>query len=368
MKTLQAILIAVCLMLTANLYSFYLGCRSGLDPATDKWIYADSIFARIRAANYNSATTNITSDISLSTITAKLGSLNTVLFDYRTGGNLDPTHWKSASALGLSNYMKFEAEYFNLQSVVADDQNRDDFWYCSNGDDNIRVGSLISNGIKSNGHSWAVESDLNTPNDGYVFSNLKWRWRPDKRIGDQFQFTGRNFMIVPDEQLETKLREFYTDKYLFITFAIEFDNGSLAGINDSQNLLSIELVAYPDSLPGYTTIAHENIANGTSGEVTYLTKGQYNLLSFDEDTYNRELTIRVSLLDLYEDGYLLHKDDNYWKTIMGYLTPKLYWYGQGSLQLDYVLIHDSMYEILQTITMASNDGENYIQSALNVLS
>jgi len=32
--------------------------------------------------------------------------------------NDNPTHWKSASALGLSSYMQFEAEYFNYLYVT----------------------------------------------------------------------------------------------------------------------------------------------------------------------------------------------------------------------------------------------------------
>lgn len=369
MNKQTAILAGFILLLYCNLTAFYLGCQSGLNPGINaNWAYADSIFTRITNAHYNNTMTSIHTDNALGTLKTKLinHGLKSVLIDYRTGSDIEPSHWKSPSALALSNSMMFEAEFVDATQVAFEDHNDDRYWYCSNGDEGDRVGNIAQNVGKSHGYTWVADPDSLEAENGYVFSNLKWRWRPDKRVGDQFQFTGMHLLYGLNDTDDSVLQDFYAGKYLNITFA--FTMGKLATIADTDTLLSFELIGYSEDGADPLLFSHINQSSGTSGQITHLIKEQYAGLETEFTYGNKLLTIKVSLLDLYLGGYLRHRDGNYYKTIMGFISPRLFWHGNGSLELDYILMEDSVFDELQNITSSTNGGSNYITSATDVLS
>jgi hypothetical protein len=359
-KTLatMAIVIVISLLFASD---FYIGVQSGLSPrGTNYWSYcADSLFSLIKHAEFNNTMTEITHDNHLVPLMDKLNvdGIKTVLVDQRIDNSIAPSTWKSPTALALSNYWRFEAEFSSSFDVDGGTQDR--HWYCSDSRDTLRAGSIDDqSGPYSNEYRWKAEPSSSLPNGGWVLSNLGRRWPrngdPDYRIGDEFQFTGRHYF-----DNDTTFVAYLANNYLYISFAFSFDD--YATLTSADSLLSFDIVGYTDST--FTVLDHENVTLGVSGDLSVLTKGQYDSLP-DDGTYgtNKLLTLRISLYDMEDSGFLAHKDGNYWKLLMGNISPRVYWHGNATLNLDYLDFYDSVYDELQAVTVSTNGGINYLTS------
>lgn len=126
----MAIVIVISLLFASD---FYIGCQSGLSPrGTNYWSYcADSLFSLIKHAEFNNTMTEITHDNHLVPLMDKLNvnGIKTVLVDQRIDNSIAPSTWKSPTALALSNYWRFEAEFSS--SFDVDGGTQDKHWYCS---------------------------------------------------------------------------------------------------------------------------------------------------------------------------------------------------------------------------------------------
>ena len=359
-KTLvtMAIVIVISLLRASD---FYIGCQSGLSPRGTYWTdCADTLFSLIKHAEFNNTMTEITHGDHLVPLMGKLNvyGIKTVLVDQRIDNSIAPSTWKSPTALALSNYWLFEAEFSSSDDV--DGGTQDNHWYCSDHKDKYRSGESLYLEEKSNEYVWQAAPTDSLPNGGWVLSNLGRRWPrngdPDYRIGDEFQFTGRNYF-----NSDGTFTSYLSNNYLYISFSFAFSFEDYASLTSADSLLSFDVVGYTGST--FTVLDHENVTLGVSGNLSVLTKGQYDSLPIDNyESGNKLVTLRISLQTMKNSGFLAHKDGNNWKLLMGNISPRVYWHGNATLNFDYLEFYDSVYDELQAITVSTNGGINYLTS------
>ncbi|MCB5223664.1 MAG: hypothetical protein WCY21_03425 [Candidatus Cloacimonadaceae bacterium] len=250
--------------------------------------------------------------------------------------------WDSATrnasyALSTANHIRFEAEYAGESELNPGDGWDSGFWYASRSDKNMaRVGRPKRLLEASNG--WVWQANKGRDSQGWIFTDLRYRW-PNQ--GGAYVRLGKEFLIHDSQN---------PDGQLYIKFRLR--------ILDTQKNLSADAPLLNFSLCGY-----EYSANGHSSQVrvlTHLFQGRRqtvtyfnlndHLLSKSGDFIELELQVPYAALleaNLLKTGV---SNDPKGMARLVNLNPRIWWYGNCDVEVDWVSVEDQIHHDLRPET------------------
>lgn len=98
-------------------------------------------------------------------------------------------------------------------------------------------------------------------------------------------------------------------------------------------------------------LVHENEYNDNTGSVTTFTYDDYSNLPNPSGWIT--VTIKISYAELNNKS-LLAETDNWWKKKLVNLNPRLFWFGQCDLRLDYIDIEDQIFHDMKVVDGSGN--------------
>lgn len=241
----------------------------------------------------------------------------------------------SSYGLSIGSYQRFEAEYKDGEAVNLGDNLVSKYWYRSNSDINERVGQLDL----FDRDFWLCSKD-SVPDGGFAYTDLNYRWNTVN--GDSVRI-GKEFFIKTLDSPDTS-------NYLYITYAFNISNID-AELNVSTPLLAFMPCGYRYSNGGHALnpvdLPHEG--NSSNGTITY-----FRL----EDFYNSgnsngivTHTIKIKYSDMLSDT--LFVEGNFQRTLVN-LNPRLYWYANCDLKLDYIEFEDQLFHNMKGVDENGN--------------
>ena len=250
---------------------------------------------------------------------------------------MDKRSNEAYSSYGLStgSYQRFEAEYKDGSAVGEGDNLVSKYWYRSNSDTQERVGQLF---IPDN-RFWLCLKD-SIPDGGFAYTDLKYRWNT---VGGDSIRIGKEFYIK-------KLNSPDTSNYLYITYKFNISNVD-SGINVSTPLLAFMPCGYPyldgghASAPEYLT--HEG--NPPNAITTYYRLEDFNNSGSLDGTVTH--TIKIKYSDLLSHNLMV--DGSSMRTLVN-LNPRLYWYANCDLKLDYIEFEDQLFHDMKEVDGSGN--------------
>lgn len=266
--------------------------------------------------------------------------------------------------LSLSNYKRYEAEYFADSDIVGDDHKNDQLYYSSRTTNNI--GEIIRIGFqeyiegKSNEHGWKCNRNPSNT-EGYAYNDTYFRWRNENsttysRLGEEGQFL--NFYY--DTTLNNHMMQ---NTYVYFTFALTLDNFDRNEANPID-LLRFELCGY-DWSGNFVEIPHINIQAEEEGTQTILTQYDYDRTGVPVDGFgNKLIVLKIRLLTLKNLGMLTGDEQLPGRYSLSNIIPRLYWYGNSDLVLDYIEMEDSIHEKMRTEETLTNQ---YLNNRINYI-
>jgi hypothetical protein len=221
--------------------------------------------------------------------------------------------------------------------VNPGDEHKANCFYQSNDKDGeARIGRHLFSKFHSNHCYWSVEDGAS----GWAFGGLQSRWMDAAggypRLGPEFLFWNG---VVPGAE-STVANE------LEVTFA--FSCGNLDACAPDTPLAMFRLDSHVKD--GSMQCVRHRIGNGELRGETVITKADYLALPmiFDKGMGKRILTLEVPFTSFYGPDPGRETDDavtaNGMYLELVNLDPLMYWYGNGSLQLDYVEFHDAVFD------------------------
>ena len=243
------------------------------------------------------------------------------------------------------NFFRFEAEYADSITISVDEVNRcDKFFYMSPKADSARVGSRNQSEVNlySNKFYWKVEPGQ----VGYAYQDLiyKWPYRTDPveyfRVGNEFLFPYHGSVNF----------DVFNNNVLYITFALKVPD--IESLADNIVLAKIKLTnkgENTESLLGSDpVIVQHKRSDGIYYAVSDITKE--NLMSSPlkqgpDSLRLIEVSVPLSSIaqDHMKEKYAIMQHGNYWDKMLVNINPTLYWYGHGTLILDYIEFEDKLY-------------------------
>ncbi len=285
----------------------------------------------------------------------------------------DPNDNRSYSIVGLStsNYQRFEAEFVDGTAVKPEDVNSSLYWYGTViGENNKtqpqRVGRSVSDKYASYDHTWKCIP--NRDKEGYAYTDITYRWKNSQgnavKLSDELRIY--NTHMDPAKSTDS----------LYIRFRIKIAD-ILPQLRSDTALLSFSPTGFLGRSTEWTEQAVLSIDKSSSPQV-YLGKGaepgskantikrmdtrpgQNNLFTYADylalgsPTGYFELEYALSYNQLKASkllsGDLDHNaksEDSWWWLAMRGISPRLYWYGNCELSLDYVEVEDPIYRKLR---------------------
>ncbi len=308
---------------------------------------ADSVLQRMKDCGYNATICDVYNSDGETAIRNMLDKFDmyeqdAILTDF-TWDALQTNSKYGVHGFCESNYQVYEAEYSDEFNVRHNDRIDDNFYYSSriiDSCDTLRVGEVFQLPDKSNLNVWRCIQGTHQP--GYAYKNLTYRWKKEgnsifDRLSEEFQFT----KIHWDTTLTNYMMSNY---YVDFTFALQvpaFDRD----IANPINLLTFELCGYNWNNE-FKKIPHINNEAGEIGEVTVLTQYEYDDIIRTDGYDNKLITLRVSLLTLKNLGFLSPDDAYSGRYVLSDVNPRLYWYGNSTLHLDYVQVEDNIHKFM----------------------
>ena len=246
----------------------------------------------------------------------------------------DMNNQYSTYALSTGSYHRFEAEYSSGTEVTLGDNLKSRYWYRSRTDNHAtRVGKVYT----FDNDSWQCERGVDPV--GFAYTDLKWRW--NTAAGDSVRI-GKEFLV---KKLDTP----DNDNFIYITYNLsvsDFPNN----VSSTTPLLGLMPCGFPYEGSGYATVEntllHYNYSNAQTGEATLFTYGDYLGLGSPLGAFT--ITLRVSYSELLLKD-LFAETDNWWKRVLVNLNPRLMWYGNCDLLLDYIEIEDQLFHNMKTV-------------------
>lgn len=231
--------------------------------------------------------------------------------------------------LSTGSYYRFEAEYEDWRAVWTGDDLDSRYWYRSNGETRVGEKDPHDNDL------WLCSKD-SEPDGGFAYTDLKYRWNTKNgssvRIGEEFSL---KTLDSPD-----------TSNYIYITYAFNISNVD-AGIDAGTKLLAFMPNGYPNGSDEQECLFHEG--NPPNGTTTY-----YRLQDFNNSgstNGNVTHTIKIKYSELLNHNLLV---DGYFKRTLVNLNPRLYWYGNCDLRLDYIEIEDQLFHEMKEVDEFGN--------------
>jgi hypothetical protein len=262
--------------------------------------------------------------------------LDGILEDYV----FDPeTFSYGARTLSSGNHFRFEAEFSSNTTDSTSNyaqMHPDNFFYMSPIADHIRVGHKehqSTNSHFSEDYCWRVDNGQ----AGYAYHDLTYKWpignsQEYYRVGHEFRFPYNG----------TSSYKLFNADTLFITFAMRIDE--IENLADSTLLADIRFTSKGLSTATTDSVNVLHYVNETdSCYVSHITKEKYLISPTDPilGLHLIEVFIPVRSMDLYSQRILA--DYAYWDKSLINLNPNLYWYGHGTLKLDYIEFEDTLF-------------------------
>lgn len=276
-----------------------------------------------------------------------------------------PSTNNSSYAYTTGSYMRFEAEFSDWRAVKPTDIDSSAYWYGSRetryktSDDTLRFVNRVGekwhpiDTTPSYGYVWKCEATVQD-SAGFAYGDLRYRWKqppqlpyPDSldiRIGQEFLLKKLDPNVLPADDLS----------HLYIRYAFMLDGTD--SLNDEDVVLSFTLVGYPYSGGGHVQEPDslEMIVNGVLVGTEYqLTKSEYASLPGSLEFIGfKYLDVEVTYAELKSknlfvvDGY--GNEVSSWRHQLVNINPRVYWYDNCDLFLDFIEIRDQLYKNIES--------------------
>jgi len=236
--------------------------------------------------------------------------------------------------LATSSYQRFEAEYYDEREVKPGDGRDSRFWYSSRSDKYItRVGKAEREPEASNGFVWKASRKDHPA--GYAMGDLRYRWPNINGAYVRLGYEFHHYQMNPPD---------YEGEYLWITYRFRISNPAPA-VRAGDPLVRFELAGYEladGSFSSQATVLRADSEKGFQSRTDFSLQDYQRTKSADGyATY----VLKVPYKELV-DANLLRRP-NHLRMVMNNFNPRLWWYGNCDIELDYVQIQDQMsYELM----------------------
>lgn len=244
--------------------------------------------------------------------------------------------------LSTSSYFRFEAEFSSEKDVRIGDGMDNQYWYAARSEKNLyRTGKEDMAPDASYSYVWKAKKGEDQP--GHIFTDLRYRWQ--NKNGAYVRF-GSEFILYQTNPPD------YPDDYIWIKFRFKVSNLQ-PDISTTAPLLRFYVTGYEYYETGFSsqmkTLNHW-IDNQERSETIFSVQDYYLNRRGNEFL---ELEIKIPYKDLIEANLLTADIDHNPSTPesreflrLVNLNPRVYWYGNCDVELDYVEIEDQLhYEI-----------------------
>ncbi len=255
----------------------------------------------------------------------------------------------SSYALSTSNFQRFEAEFASEKDVKFGDGMDNQFWYAARSDKLMpRTGKPID--IAGASYDWVWQASMGKDRKGWLFTDLRYRW-PNK-YGAYVRF-GKEFVL---RQLNPPQHE---NDYIRVSFRFR--------ITDVKKNLQVD-----EPLLRFDVSGYELLGSGFSPEariLRHLNQGREltqtifrlsdHLLSPGGDFIELQLLVpyadllAANLMSTDHDGDPATENSKELMRLVN-LNPRVWWYGNCDVQLDYIQIEDQLhYDLVNKQTIMS---------------
>ncbi len=272
---------------------------------------------------------------------------------------LTDKNWNNASAvktpssyaMSANNYQRFEAEFSSQRDLKFGDGKDNQYWYAASSTRRMpRTGEAID--IAGASYAWAWQASMGRDRAGWLFTDLRYRW--PNRNGAYVRF-GREFML---RQLNPSSHE---NCYLRVNYRFRITDVK-KDLPADEPLLRFDVSGYELQGSGFssqaTLLRHLNQGRELTETIYRLND---HLLSPGGDFI--ELQLRIPYADLLAANLLSTDHDGDASTEpsrelmrLVNLNPRVWWYGNCDVQLDYVEIEDQLHYDLTNNAAATRQG------------
>lgn len=251
-------------------------------------------------------------------------------------------------ALSTSNFQRFEAEFSDASPVKADDINMSKYWYGSvvgNNNQHVprRTGAKATDAQASYGNSWLCVK--NRDKAGYAITDLTYRWKDNR--GNSVKYSDEFRIHKTHQKTEKDVDS------LYVKFRIKIGNLNSKS-RENEVLFSLSPMGYLGKATAFADSASIKHRFGkTQGVTSNFTIQDYMEMGQPKGYF--DLEISMSYNDLRECGVMSDDFDlnpategSWWWYYLQGFSPRLYWYGNCDLSVDYLEIEDQIHRNLRT--------------------
>ncbi|MDY0298267.1 MAG: hypothetical protein RBQ66_00390 [Candidatus Cloacimonadaceae bacterium] len=245
--------------------------------------------------------------------------------------------------LAVSSYYKFEAEYLDERDVNPKDSMNNLFWYASRNDDQFtRVGKAVKTSGASNGFVW--KSERGKDQAGYAYGDIRYRW-PDTK--GQYPLFGEEFFVLQ------KSSKGYEEDYFWINYRFRLSDIDPA-TKDTDPLLTFNLSGL-HTASGVSERQRVNLKaasqKGDGKDIVFTLNDLNNANTQDGFV---DFVIKLSYSELIQNNLFDAPKDFFF--VLQNLSPKVYWHGNATLELDFIEIEDQISHELKNTDSAFREG------------
>lgn len=244
----------------------------------------------------------------------------------------------SSYALSTNNYLRFEAEFTSEKDIKSGDGMDNQYWYAARSDKQMpRIGKAVD--IAGASYGWAWQANMCKDKMGWLYTDLRYRW-PNK-YGAYVRF-GKEFIL---RQLHPPQHQ---NDYIWVKYRFRITDVK-KGLKPDEPLLRFDLSGYElrdgNFAPQAKILRHLNQDRELSETIFRLND---HLLSPGGDFI--EVQLQVSYADLLSTNLMSTDHDGDSNTPnstesmrLVNLNPRIWWYGNCNVQLDWVEIEDQLH-------------------------
>ena len=319
---------------------FLLGTYSSLTNSSKEDIaIQDSLCSQMQKLGYNVNVMNTNvKDTALPKLMKKMDDygLDAILLDFGWNASLDNEHRYGTYAISVSNYLKFEAEFSSEADVKPNDHLESSYWYAMRDlPSQPRTGKeVMASGMS---YGWAWEALRGRDKAGLIFTDIRYRW---PNPGKAYLRFGSDFTIYQNNPPT------HEGQYIWVNYRFRINDVDKELAPDTP-LLRFYTAGYELSGAGYSF--QEKVINHYKQDAP-LSESVFRLSDYQASRSADgfvELQIKVPYRALIEANLLtadtdLNADtpDSGNRLRLINLNPRVWWYGNCDVQLDYVELQD----------------------------
>ena len=249
--------------------------------------------------------------------------------------------------LSTANQLRFEAEFASEKDVKYGDGMDNQYWYAARSTAKMpRTGQAID--IAGASYGWAWQAEKGKDSRGWLFTDLRYRWPNENGAYVRF---GKELMLL---QLDPPRHE---NNHVRVRFRFRISDVK-KGLGPNEPLLRFDVSGYEREGSGFASQAKilRHLNQGLEYTETVYRLSDH-LLAPASDFCEVELRIPYSdllaknLMSADHDGDPATKDSERMLRLVN-LNPRVWWYGNCDVQLDYVEIEDQLhYDLVNNHTV-----------------